>query len=74
MKEKEQYAPPVVPGVEDRFYYVISGECVMCGICAQACPTKAIAPGEGRYEIDPAKCIDCGTCAYVCPTGVPLPV
>ena len=68
------YAPPVVPGVEDRFYYVIADGCVMCGQCAEACPVGAVTEGAGKYEIDPVRCIDCGTCSYVCPLGLPKAV
>ncbi len=67
-------AAPIVYGVEDRFHYVISDGCVMCGSCAAACPADAISAGGEQYEIDPERCIDCGTCAYVCPLGVPQPV
>ena len=68
------FAAAVVPGVEDKFYYVISADCVMCASCVEACPVHAITEGDGRYEIDPERCIDCGTCSYVCPLGVPQPV
>ena len=73
-KPENTLVAPVIPGVEDKFYYVISEDCVMCGSCAEACPVQAITEGDGRYEIDPALCIDCGTCSYVCPLGVPQPV
>lgn len=68
------YATPITPGVEDTFYYVISGGCVMCGSCADACPVGAITEGDGQYMIAPERCIDCGTCSYVCPLGIPQPV
>lgn len=73
-KSENTLAAPVIPGVEDKFYYVISEDCVMCGSCAEVCPVQAIAESDGQYEIDPALCIDCGTCSYVCPLGVPQPV
>ena len=34
------FAAPVIPGVEDKFYYVISEDCVMCASCAEACPVQ----------------------------------
>lgn len=74
MRDENTFAAPVIPGVEDKFYYVISETCVMCGSCTESCPVKAITKGDGRYEIDPLLCIDCGTCSYVCPLGAPQPV
>ncbi len=48
--------------------YTITDECIGCTICAQHCPTDAIAmkPYE-KHEIDPEKCVRCGTCKSVCP-------
>ncbi len=48
--------------------YSITDDCIGCTICAQHCPTDAIAmkPYE-KHEIDPEKCIRCGTCKSVCP-------
>lgn len=59
----------IVKGIEDKFWYEITDDCVMCGMCAAACPVNAIATGDGKYEIDSTKCIDCGTCSAVCPMG-----
>jgi Fe-S oxidoreductase len=56
-------------GIEDKFYYTISSECVMCGECVSNCPVHAVKEQEGVFEIDTAQCIDCGTCSSVCPTG-----
>ena len=65
---------PVDLGIQDY--------CESCAICAEACPTKAIATGERRvvrgvrkWAIDPFKCfqgwaaggVDCTHCISVCP-------
>ena len=47
--------------------YKITDECMSCGACAAACPTEAIAEGDGKFVIDADKCIDCGSCAAGCP-------
>ncbi len=47
--------------------YMITDDCLACGACAEGCPVEAIAPGDGKYVIDPDKCIDCGNCEATCP-------
>ncbi|MDO4438020.1 MAG: 4Fe-4S binding protein [Eubacteriales bacterium] len=49
--------------------YKITDACVMCGSCADVCPTGAISEGDGQYVIDADVCVDCGSCAGQCPTG-----
>ncbi len=66
-------AAPITKGVEDKFYYVISDECIRCGKCLSACPVEAIQRGEDKFTIDRSKCIDCGTCSALCPTGAAQP-
>lgn len=54
-------------------FNVDTSECVGCGACAEACPTRVIEldghknpkVAEGRAEL----CINCGHCACVCPKG-----
>lgn len=45
--------------------------CTLCGACAIACPTAALALEQGDAELvlrhDPRACIGCGRCAAVCP-------
>ena len=47
--------------------YIISEECLACGVCMDECPDDAISEGADIFLIDPGKCNDCGTCAEVCP-------
>lgn len=46
--------------------FVITSECVSCGLCVDSCPVSAIVEGQERYEITDA-CISCGQCKEVCP-------
>ena len=54
---------------KNNLYYTISNDCVMCGTCADECPSEAISEGESKYVINPDMCVDCGTCADACPSG-----
>ncbi len=47
--------------------YVISGDCISCGACADNCPVGAISEGDSKYVIDADSCIECGACADGCP-------
>lgn len=49
--------------------YVISGDCISCGSCADNCPVGAISEGDGQYVIDADSCIECGACADGCPVS-----
>jgi ferredoxin len=46
--------------------YVISDDCVECGVCVDECPADAIQEGS-PYTITEA-CTDCGACVDVCPS------
>ena len=43
--------------------------CILCGICAKRCPTKAIETDRttGLWTIHRMQCIQCGECAAACP-------
>jgi len=49
-------------------HYRVTDGCIGCTLCAQSCPTDAIAlrPYEAHEIID-EKCVRCGTCKTVCP-------
>ena len=44
----------------------ITGKCIACDICLEACPVGVISQGD-VYRIDGSGCLECGTCAEVCP-------
>ncbi len=46
--------------------YVITSECVNCGVCVDSCPVSAIVEDEDGYLITSA-CISCGKCSLACP-------
>ena len=50
--------------------YIVTEECIGCTICAQKCPSDAIAfkPYE-VHHIDLDKCIKCDICRQACPAG-----
>ena len=39
--------------------YMITDECIMCGLCAAECQNDAITEGEERFVIDPDRCTEC---------------
>ena len=67
-------AKQICCGIEDKFSYHITSDCVSCGSCTKVCPVNAISKGENQYIIDSENCIDCGTCSAVCPKGAAVRV
>ncbi len=47
--------------------YIITNECIGCGLCQANCPVSAIGMGEEHRVIDQSVCIKCGTCFEACP-------
>lgn len=59
--------------------YKISDRCVECDSCRPQCPTGAIVPGDGQYQIDPSLCNQCEDydapqCVVACPLSLPVPI
>lgn len=42
-------------------------KCILCGICVNACPPKAMKIDHGRLDIDYRLCIRCFCCRELCP-------
>lgn len=48
---------------------VVEAVCVGCGVCINACHSKAISFSENKKAfIDQSKCIQCGYCVAACPS------
>lgn len=48
--------------------------CANCGLCAKACPAKALKMVDGKLQFDPKTCVDCGTCVKTCPNDAIAPL
>lgn len=46
--------------------FVITEECIACGVCMDSCSAGAIEEGEEKYIITD-ECTECGTCVESCP-------
>ena len=44
-------------------------DCVLCGVCVDACPSHAMALGD-MVVIDDRSCTACGVCGNICPNDV----
>lgn len=46
--------------------YIISSDCMVCGVCEYMCPEVAILEANRQFVIDKHKCNDCGVCVPYC--------
>jgi len=59
--------------------YMITEDCILCGVCEPECPNEAISEGDITYVIDPDRCTECvgfydeSQCALVCPVETCVP-
>jgi ferredoxin len=49
--------------------YLVTDDCILCGVCVAGCPSGAIEEGETKSRINVDICLECGTCAQNCPSG-----
>lgn len=49
--------------------YVVTKECILCGVCEAGCEVNAITEGDTRMHIDVNICVECGTCECNCPSN-----
>ena len=47
----------------------VTGDCIQCGECEEACRFDAISDSETDIKIDHIKCEGCGVCIHVCPAS-----
>lgn len=47
----------------------ISGECIQCGGCVNACPQNALKITDAGVKIDRRSCDVCGKCVAICPAA-----
>ncbi len=53
--------------------YIISNDCMSCGICEHMCPLNAIVETRRQLSILKRVCDGCGICAPYCPVRAIVP-
>jgi len=60
--------------IDESYAYHVSLACMHCErpICAEVCPTRAMARGEdGIVAVDAERCMGCRYCEWACPYAAP---
>jgi NAD-dependent dihydropyrimidine dehydrogenase PreA subunit len=53
--------------------YIISADCMDCGVCEFMCPQDAIYEAKTQFVIRKERCNDCGECVPFCPARAIVP-
>jgi ferredoxin len=67
--EEPQEALPLEPAP----IYVITSDCMGCGICLPMCPVEAIVEARHQLVILKRRCDGCGLCTPYCPVQAIVP-
>jgi Fe-S-cluster-containing hydrogenase component 2 len=46
--------------------YIVSSDCLNCGVCEFMCPEGAIVQAPNQFIIDRHRCTGCGKCVPYC--------
>ena len=50
-------------------FMIEQSECILCGLCKQACAFDAVKETRRSFFIDQDYCTKCKSCYLACPTG-----
>lgn len=53
--------------------YMISSDCVHCGVCEFMCPQRAIREAPNQFVVRRQLCNGCGECVLYCPVRAIVP-
>ena len=53
--------------------YMISSDCMNCGVCEFMCPQRAIREAPNQFVVRRGLCNGCGECAPYCPVRAIVP-
>jgi MinD superfamily P-loop ATPase len=53
--------------------YIISSDCMDCGVCEYMCPEEAIFEAKRQFVIHKTRCNGCGICVPYCPARAIVP-
>jgi MinD superfamily P-loop ATPase len=66
--------PSSEPGkAKDPGTYIISTDCMRCGVCEHMCPVEAIVEAKRQLIILKRVCNGCGVCVPYCPAQAIVP-